>query len=170
MSKIKSGKKQILLFRALKDAETAEARKLVYQLEHSVDKTKESETVQTKDGAVNLSGSHTEEITFSSNWAVEDAEDTLGMLEDTFDNDEVLEMWEVDLDSPETAPGTYNGKYRQGMLNDFSYSAGAEDAVEVEMTFVTDYKAQKGVITLSEAQEAAVQYAFRDVDIVVPGP
>jgi len=169
LAKVKTGKKQILLFRALKDEAIAAARKLVYQTEHSVDKTKESETLQTKDGAVNLDGSHTEEISFSSNWAVEDAASTMEMLEDAFDNDEVVEMWEVDLDSEGTTEGTYNARYRQGMINDFSYSAGAEDAVEVEMTYVTNAKAQKGEVTLSTEQEAAVQYAFRDTDAVPAG-
>lgn len=169
MAKVKTGKKQILLFRALKDAETKPAMKLVYQTEHSVDKTKESEVLQTKDGAVNLDGSHTEEISFSSNWAVEDTESTMEMLEDSFDNDEVVEMWEVDLESEGATENTYNARYRQGMINDFSYSAGAEDAVEVEMTYITNAKAQKGEVTLSDRQEAAVQYAFRGTEAAPEG-
>lgn len=169
MAKVKTGKKQILLFRALKDAQTVAARKLVYQTEHSVDKTKESETIETKDGAVNLDGSHTEEVSFSSNWAVEDAAETMEKLEDSYDNDEIVEMWEVDLDSPGEEENTYKARYRQGTLSDFSYSAGAEDAVEVEMTYVTNMKAQKGLVTLSAEQESAVQYAFRDTEAVPAG-
>lgn len=167
MANVKTGKKQILLFRALKDEALADARKLVYQTEHSVDKTKESEVIQTKDGAVNLDGSHSEEISFSANWAVEDPEETMEMLEDSFDADEVIEMWEVDLDSNGATEGTYKARYRQGSLNDFSYTAAAEDAVEVEMTYITNMQAQKGEVTLSAAQEAAVQYAFRDTDTVI---
>ena len=152
------GKKRILLFRLLKDASKAKAAKLAFQTEHEVSKTRDSETTETKDGAISTGQGLEEEITFSC--IIADGDPTYDMLNQAMDENEILEIWEVN--TSEEQDGQYPGKYRQGIMTELTETANAEDLMEFEGTYKTNGLAQPGLITLSQEQKEVVQYAFRD--------
>ena len=153
------GKNIILLFRLLKNAASASAAKLAFQVEHSVDKSRDSDTTETKDGPITVGQGLEEEISYSCIMGKKDP--VVETLETAINSNEVLEVWEVDVTEKSTGE-KYPAKYRQGLLTEKNETANAEDLMEMECTFVTNGLAQSGEVTLTAAQEAVVQYKFRD--------
>jgi hypothetical protein len=90
------------------------------------------------------------------------------MLSDSIVDDYPVEMWEVDLADKvedEVNPGTFTfgAEYRQGYITEWESTNPAEDDPEVSGTFVTQYKRQKGRVTLPEADIETLGYVFHDV-------
>lgn len=161
--KARKGKDQILLWRALKDAETEKGFKLAFQEEHSVDASIDGgESKATKDGVINTDGSILDEIPFTSTMAYGDK--IAEILDNAFYNQEELELWIVDA-GQKTEEDKYEAEYRQGKLDSFKKTAATEDTVVLEGNFKTNGVRQKGQVTLSKEQEETVQYAFRDTNI-----
>lgn len=159
MAKVKQGKKIVLLWRMLRDAAENEGTLMLFQTEHSVEKSRDGDSVVTKTGAIRNAGEVEEEVPFTSLAAVGDP--VLDYLDAAIDEGELLELWEIDMNN-EPSGGKYPATYRQGYLTELSYSANAEDEVEVSGTFATNMRAQKGDATFSMEQMDAVQYQFRD--------
>ena len=132
---------------------------MAFQTEHEIEKSRDSETTETKDGPISTGKGLEEEITFTCIVAKDDP--TIDLLEEAINKNEILEIWEVDITS-KTEGGKYPGKYRQGLLTEKNESANAEDLMELEGTYVTNGVAQVGEVTLTAEQEEVVQYAFRD--------
>lgn len=154
------GKKQILLWRLLKDATTNAGTKLAFQTEHSVSKSRGMDTTITKDGPIVTGGGLEEEVPFSCIMGKGDP--VVDLLNTAILENEVLELWEVDV-TDKGESGKYPGKYRQGLLSELNETKNAEDLVELEGTFVTNGTAKTGEVTLTDEQAEVVQYAFRDV-------
>lgn len=154
------GKNQILLWRLLKDAATASGAKLAFQTEHSVSKSRSTDTTITKDGPIVTGGGFEEEVPFTCIMAKDDP--VVDLLNSAIADDEVLELWEVNITDGGEA-GKYPGKYRQGVLSELNETKNAEDLVELEGTFITNGMAKDGEVTLTAEQAEVVQYAFRDV-------
>ena len=154
------GKNQILLWRLLKDATKTAGAKLAFQTEHSVSKSRGTDTTITKDGPIVTGGGFEEEVPFSCIMAKDDP--VVDLLNTAILENEILEMWEVNI-TDEGAAGKYPGKYRQGLLSELNETKNAEDLVELDGTFVTNGTAKEGEVTLTAEQAAVVQYAFRDI-------
>lgn len=154
------GKNQILLWRLLKDAATKSGTKLAFQTEHSVSKSRSTDTTITKDGPIVTGGGLEEEVPFNCIMAKDDP--VVKLLNTAIIENEVLELWEVDITDKGEA-GKYPGKYRQGVLSELNETKNAEDLVELEGTFITNGTAKEGEVTLTAEQAEVVQYAFRDV-------
>lgn len=159
MAEALQGKKIVLLWRLLSKAAEGAGSLMMFQTEHSVEKSSDSESTVTKTGTIRSAAEVEEEIPFKSIVAKDDP--VFEYINTAIDNGEKLELWEVDTNY-EQEDGKYPGKYRQGYLTELSYTANAEDLMEVEGTFATDMKAQKGQCTLTMEQIEAAQYAFRD--------
>ena len=158
----KKGIKVVLLWRLLKDASTKKAVKLAFQEKHSVEASIDGGDVKkTKDGAIITTGTIEEEIPFESTMGSGDA--IAEMLIQAFYDQEMLELWEVDLNE-KGENGKYKAEYRRGRLTDITKNAEAEDTVMLEGTFKTEGIRQKGEVELTAEQEEIVQYAFRDTD------
>lgn len=154
------GKKIIYLFRILKNAATADAVAMALTTENERTKSKDSDTTVTKDGSIRTPGEVETEITAT---ALLSTKSTLADdLEDAMDADELIEIWEANLDEKGTKENTFKGRYYQGYLTEFSLSSSAEDHAEYSTTFAINGKGAKGDVTVTAKQQAVANYAFAD--------
>lgn len=163
------GKESLLFFRRYEDRETESAAKLFFQTEHSIEKTKETETTQTKDGQTTTvsDGENTISIT-SLAYAEDDGVVALWEeLEDWFDANDKVEVWEVSKGLREGEQ--FRARYFQGHITDFSISAPADGDMELEMTYAIDGNGTKGAVTLTDEQQQVASYVFTDLDPVTAG-
>lgn len=166
MAEMQQGKDKILLFRVLSEDETKEAAKLVFQTEHTFTYSRDLDKIVTKDGTVIKVGELETEVSIE---AIQAKNDEVGeMLRNAVLKGQKLEMWEVNVDGDEDDSGNYPAIYVQGYLDSWETNAGAEDESEISTTFHVELEPQFGVTTLTDEQETAVQYAFRDTTVVAP--
>lgn len=156
------GVELILLFRDLDEAKTKPATKMAFQTEHSVEASRDSDTTATKDGSITSSATLEEEISITTIMARNDS--TAEFIERALYDNRTIEVWEIDRKS-KNDQGLYKAQYRQGKVTDYTRTANAEDPAEIEFTFATNGKRQKGFTPLSEEQEEIVQYVFRDTEV-----
>lgn len=160
MAEMQQGKDKILLFRRLKDAESDVAAKLVFQTEHTFSYNRDMDKIITKDGVVVKVGELEAEVDIDAIQAKEDP--TYDMLEEAMKKGEKLELWEVNVDEDLKEDDKYPAVYCQGYLESWEPASSAEDEAELSSKFIVELEPQTGMATLTEAQESAVQYAFRD--------
>lgn len=157
------GKKIIYLFRILKDAKTKPAVTMAFTTENERSKSKDSETTVTKDGSITTPGAV--EIEISATAILAKGDTLADELEDAMDNDEIIEIWEANLDEPIGEGGNkFKGRYYQGYLTEFTLTSSAEEHVEYECTFAVNgsgAKAENGITVSAEQQEVA-GYVFTD--------
>lgn len=154
------GKNKILLFRRLADQET-DAAKLAFQTTHTFSYSRELESVITKDGSIVSPGDLESEVSIE---ALQSKDDPLAtMLKEAVITGEKLELWEVTVDEDvQNEEGKYPAVYVQGYIGEWEEEAGAEDNATMSGTFTVEMEPQFGYATLTEDQQDAVQYAFRD--------
>lgn len=154
------GKNKILLFRRLADQDT-DAAKLAFQTTHTFSYSRELESVITKDGSIVSPGDLESEISIE---ALQSKDDPLAtMLKEAVITGEKLELWEVTVDEDvQNEEGKYPAVYVQGYIGEWEEEAGAEDNATMSGTFTVEMEPQFGYATLTEDQQDAVQYAFRD--------
>lgn len=157
------GKQLVYLFRVFKNAATKNAVAMAFTTENERSKSKDNETTATKDGGVVTPGEVEQEISATALLAVGDtiAEE----LEDAFDNNELIEIWEANLAAPVSSDEgntKFKGRYFQGYLSEFTFSSSAEDYVEYETNFAVNGAGVKGDVTVTAAQQAVANYVFKD--------
>lgn len=154
------GKNKILLFRMLKDADK-EAAKLSFQKSHTFDFTRDADAIVTKDGTIRKLNDLESEVTGIE--AVQAKEDPVAtMLLDALFDGEKLELWEVTVDEDLKEEDKYPAIYCQGYLTSWSTDNGAEDEATYSGDFAIELIPQFGFATLTEEQQEAAQYAFKD--------
>ena len=163
-----SGRDVILFFRERALHATEDAAKLRFQTEHSIAKEKETESTQTKDGIVNSisDGENTADIT---SLAYKDDTQTLTTwetLEDCFDRNALMEMWQVDITGVTAEAPEVKATYFQGYFTSFEQSNPADGNVELSYSFAINGKGVKGTDTLTEAQLAAVQSLMYEYETI----
>lgn len=170
------GKNKVLLFRRLADQETS-AAKLVFQTDHTFSYSRSLDRIVTKDGSVVKVGELESEVSIE---AIQAKKDPVGeMLRNAAIKGEKLELWEVTVDedlkeevtddaTQEVIATKYPAVYAQGYLDGWENGAGAEDESTISTTFQVDLEPQFGMATLTEEQQEAVQYAFKDTLAEVP--
>lgn len=152
------GKDKVLKFRLLKDEGGQEASHLALQIEHTISYDINANSKQTKDGQINFPGGLTTTITIS---AISTRDEVNKMLRDSVLNQEVLEVWEIDLGA-EPVGNKYPAKYGRGILSNWEDPANVEDAAQFTTTFNVDGTLQDGLVTVTEAEKEQIQYVFRD--------
>jgi len=155
------GKKIIYLFRILKDAATENAAAMAFATENERTKSKDSDSTATKDGTIRTPGAGETEITAT---AILAKGDTLAdRLEDAMDDDELIEIWEANLDEPVgDNSNKFKGKYYQGYLSEFTLTSSAEEHAEYSTTFAINGNGAKGDVTVSAEQQEVANYVFAD--------
>ena len=81
------------------------------------------------------------------------------------DEDEIVEIWEANLEEPVTGTGNENkfsGMYFQGYLTEIERTSNAEDMVEVSLTFGINEVGKRGDVTVSASQQEMAAYVFTD--------
>lgn len=154
-----AGKKLVYLYRIMSKAATADGVALAFTTENERTKSKDSDSVVTKDGAIRVPGASEVEITATSLLAVGDT--FIDELEDAMDNDEIIEIWEANLDES-SGENKFKGMYFQGYLTEISKASNAEDHVEVSLTFAVNGNGKRGDVTVSAEQQAVAEYVFTD--------
>lgn len=154
------GKKIIYLFRVASKAANSDAMAMAFTTENERTKSKDSDTVVTKDGTITIPGAVEQEITATALLAkgTTMADD----LEDALDNNELMEIWEVNLAEPSGTDGKYKGRYFQGYLTEFTLSSSSEDHAEYSTTFAINGTGAKGDVTVSAEQQEIATYVFKD--------
>ena len=154
------GKDIVYLFRQLSKAAENNAVVMAFTTENERSKSKDADTVVTKDGSIRVPGGVEIEITATALLAKNDplAEE----LEDAMDNDEIMEVWEVNMAEPGAGDGKLKARYFQGYLTEFSLSSSAEDHAEYSTTFAINGSGAKGEATLTAEQQEIASYVFAD--------
>lgn len=155
----KKGIDSILLFRVLKDAQTAEGTKLAFQTEHSTEKSRDTNTVQTKDGVLQSVGGI--EVSLSATTIMSEGDELITKLENAMDKGELVEIWEIEKNAKQVA-GKYEATYYQAYITSFNKTKNSEDLVELELEFAVNGVGAKGYATLNSTQAEVVQYQFAD--------
>lgn len=155
------GKKVVYLYRIKKDSITTDGTLLAFTTENGRSKSKDADSVATKDGSIRTPGTTEVEITATS--ILSKGDKMLDKLEDAMDNDELIEIWEANL--AEAAVGGQNkfvGMYFQGYLTEFEKNSSAEDYVECSLTFGVNGSGKRGDVSVSVAQQEIADYVFAD--------
>lgn len=171
MAEAAKGIDVILLFRLLEDATKEAAFKLAFQTEHENTKSKDSDSVATKDGPIRTPGALEFDFSATSILALNDP--YVEKLETALDEDKLIEIWEINRAEKGTGGDAdkYKATYYQGYVTSFGKNPNAEDSVELSLEFGINGKGAKGYATLSADQEEVVQYVFKDTvkETVTPG-
>lgn len=160
------GKKIVYLYRLKKDAAKNAATALAFTTENGRTTSKDADTTETKDGTIRTPGAAEVEITATSILAKGDT--LIDSLEDAMINDELVEIWEANLDDPDlddpasSGSNKFKGKYFQGYVTEVEKTSNAEDMVEVSLTFGVNGTGQKGDVTVTTAQQEIAAYVFTD--------
>lgn len=155
------GKKIVYLYRLLSEKASADAVMLAFTTENSRTKSKDADSTATKDGSIRTPGTAEVEITATSILAKGDT--MIGKLEDAMDNDELIEIWEANLEeAAKEGENKFSGRYFQGYLTELEISSSAEDFVECSLTFGVNGSGKKGDVTVSAAQQEMANYVFTD--------
>lgn len=156
-----AGDRLVYLYRIKNKAASADGVALAFTTENERTKSKDSDSVVTKDGSIRIPGAVEQEITATSLLAKGDT--LVKELEDAMDNDEIIEIWEANLDEPaEGGENKFKGMYFQGYLTEVSVASNAEDHVEVSLTFAINGSGVRGDVTVSAEQQAVAEYVFTD--------
>lgn len=154
------GKKIIYLFRVLSKAATNDGVVMAFTTENERTKSKDADSVATKDGTIRTPGATETEVTTT---AILAKGDTLAdELEEAMDKDELMEVWEVNLAEPGVTDGKFKGRYMQGYMTEFSLSSSAEDHAEYSTTFAINGSGVKGEVTVTAEQQELAEYVFAD--------
>lgn len=153
------GVKKVLFFQAMDDTTTdGSGLRLAFQTEHTL--TQERETIEelTKDGNIKDTSEINATLSFTSYVAKNDP--TFDLLQESFNNNETVQVWEVDLTEMD-GENLYDSIYAQGKLTSFEVSNSADGFAELSTELAINLIPQRGPVTVSEAQFDAVQYAFK---------
>ena len=154
------GKNIIYLFRILSEASSADAVAMAFTTENERSKSKDADVTVTKDGSIRTPGATEIEISATAILAKDD--DLAEKLETAMDNDELIEIWEVNLDAAGSTSGKFKGTYYQGYLTEFTLTSSAEEHAEYECTFAINGNGAKGDVTVTEEQQEVATYVFTD--------
>lgn len=154
------GKQIIYLFRVKSEETTADAVAMAFTTENERTKSKDADSTATKDGSIRTPGATETEITAT---AILAKGDTLAeKLETAMDNDDLMEIWEVNLAEAGETDGKFKASYYQGYLTEFTLSSSAEEHAEYSTTFAINGNGAKGEATVSAEQQEIASYVFRD--------
>ena len=155
------GKKIVYLYRIQSEAATADGALIAFTTENGRTKSKDGDTTVTKDGSIRTPGAVEQEITATSLLAKGD--EMIDKLEDAMDNDELIEIWEANLDEPAAdGENKFKGMYFQGYLSEMEKTSSAEDFVEISLTFGINGSGARGDVTVSAEQQEMANYVFTD--------
>lgn len=157
------GNRIIYLYRILKDAATDDATAIAFTTENDRSKSRDSDTVATKDGPIRVPGEVETEINTTALFASENDE-MIGKLESALDDGDKVEIWEVNLDKPGTDAdsGKFAAKYFQGYVTNFELSTNSEDHAEASLDFGIEGKGADGYATVTDEQQELAAYVFKD--------
>lgn len=155
------GRKLVYLYRVAKNEATKDGTQIAFTTENERTKSKDADSTATKDGSIRTPGTAEVEITATS--ILSKGDEVIDELEEAMDNDDLIEIWEANLDEPaEEGESKFKGRYFQGYLTEIDKTSSAEDFVEVSLTFGINGDGAKGDVTVSAEQQEMAAYVFKD--------
>lgn len=155
------GKRIVYLYRIASKAATVDGTALAFTTENSRTMSKDADSVATKDGSIRTPG--TSEVEISATSILAKGDTLLDDLETAMDDDELMEVWEANLDEPaEEGNNKFKGKYFQGYLTEFEKTSSAEDYVECSLMFGINGSGASGDVTVTTEQQEVAAYVFKD--------
>ena len=158
------GKQIVYLFRVYEDAATDNGTVIAFTTENENSASADSDSIATKDGAIQKPGNVTVEITGSA--IVLKGDETQGeKLRAAMLANKLVECWEADLSNPRTGENKFAGTYYQGYLTEWTKTSNAEDYAEYSYTFAANgIGAPDGGagVTVTTEQQAVASYVFTD--------
>ena len=157
-----AGKKIAYLYRIMSTEKDHNATGIAFTTENERTKSKDVETTATKDGTIVTPGTTEGEITASSKLKAGDT--FIDELETAMDNGEKMEIWEVNLAEKQSggSGNKFKAKYFRGYMTELDQTSNAEDDVELSLTFKLEGNGAAGYATVTEEQQEAAAYVFRD--------
>lgn len=157
-----SGRRIIYLYRLLSEAASQAATRLAFATENGRTKSKDADSTATKDGSIRTPGTAEVEITSTS--VLSKGDTMIDKLEDAMDSDELIEIWEVNLDEPASGGegNKFKGMYFQGYITELEKSSPSDDFTEISLTFGINGSGKRGDVTVSVEQQEEANYAFTD--------
>ncbi|MEG1426052.1 MAG: phage major tail protein, TP901-1 family [Oscillospiraceae bacterium] len=156
-----AGKKIVYLYRIKSASATTAGANLAFTTENSRTKSKDADSTMTKDGAVRTPGAT--EVEISATALLSKGDILLDSLEDAMDNDEIIEIWEANLEeAAATGQNRFKGMYFQGYLTEMEKTSNSEDLVEVSLTFGINGSGKRGEVTVTAQQQEMANYVFAD--------
>ena len=156
-----SGRRLVYLYRILSEAATQNGTQIAFTTENERTKSKDADSTATKDGSIRTPGTAEIEITATSIMSKGDT--MISKLEAAMDDDELIEIWEANLDEPaEEGENKFSGTYFQGYITEISITSSAEDFVEVSLTFGINGSGATGDVTVTAEQQEVAEYTFTD--------
>lgn len=152
------GKDKILLVRRLDEATTKNAIRPLYQIEHEWSYERDTDSEQTKDGAVPKSGGLQVSLTMSG---LASKDETNDFMLKAVEDGAILEFWDVNL-ANKNSEGKYAARYARGMVSSWTEPSNVEDLIEVETEATIEGKPVKGFATVPENIVEEASYAFAD--------
>lgn len=156
------GAKKVLMFRLASERATKDASKLALQVSHTIKYESKSESVMTKDGAVNSSGESTVSIEME---ALQSDTETNDLLAYAAKKGLTIEVWEIDFTKPVSGSGEtkkYEAQYGTGNLSGWETPAEAEGNASIKTTMNINGALVKGHATVTEQQELEAKLFFYD--------
>ncbi len=154
------GKRIVYLFRVLSKAAEKAATAMAFVTENERTKTKDAESTATKDGSIRTPG--VAEIELSATAILAKGDPMAEELEDAMDADELMEVWEVNLDEPGSTDGKFKSRYFQGYMTEFTLTSSAEEHAEYSTAFGLNGNGVKGEATVTDEQQDIANYVFKD--------
>ena len=155
------GKRLVYLYRIASKTATDNGVTMAFTTENERTKSKDADSTETKDGSIRTPGASETEISVTSILAKGD--ELVDDLEAAMDNDELIEIWEANLDEPASGgDNKFKGMYFQGYITEFGKSSSAEDFVEISMTFGINGTGASGDVTVTTEQQEVAAYVFKD--------
>lgn len=159
------GSQFLSFFRLREEHATEDGAKNRFETESTISKEKETESTITKDGPINsiMDGENSAEFT---SLAYRDDEETIEIwkrLEEWFDNNKLVEFWNVDISTLTPERGV-EAVYHQGYFTSFELSMPADGPAELSYTYAINGKGVRGTDTLTEAQLSAIEKGAYDYE------
>ncbi|MFQ8602230.1 MAG: phage major tail protein, TP901-1 family [Anaerovoracaceae bacterium] len=156
------GKKLVYLYRILNKAATSDGAVMAFTTENGRTKSKDADSMATKDGSIRTPG--VSEVEISATSILSKGDTMLDQLEAAHDNDQLVEIWEVNLaeEGTEENAGKFKAKYFQGYLIELEITSNAEEFTEVSLTFGINGNGVDGYATVTEQQQEIANYVFAD--------
>ena len=165
MSKPVRGANRIVLVRPYALRTQKEAGRLMFQTNHEISRTRDSESTITKDGNIQSVSEIVVEMSLTTLMAHGDPVRTA--LEAAFRDGGLVEFWDINKTEPvdgldANGTGQFPSVYYQGYITEWSESAGAEDSVEISISAAINGAGVEGPATLTPEQSEALVYDFAD--------
>lgn len=156
---VKQGKNVILLFRELAKQSQEDAWKLAFQTEHSIPISVDTDTIETKDGNIQVPKTPTYDP--SATCLMADGDKRIKELKKATLERQLFEFWEIDK-IEKNEEGKFAATYYIGYVTSYEPSAPVDGSVEVSMSFAFNDIGKDGFATLTPEQEKVTQYEFED--------